>query len=202
MISHLGLRLYRTSGDNSVLYDHDLQRYGQVCLFQYERFDGLHYSDQLMHVLMTALHYLIKKVSKFHCKWSQILARSLNIFQKRYDVMNSWDHMSTLLKPYTILKLLSTVQAKKIRLDFDEDMSVSRAFSIVLERKPDLRCFYRTFLAIKILFLTQRYLCFLKSTVFIGSKAWSMRSYSGISVEWRVGLQPMLTKSLSVIVMR
>jgi len=27
LIRMLGLRLYRTSGDNSVLYDHDLERY-------------------------------------------------------------------------------------------------------------------------------------------------------------------------------
>jgi hypothetical protein len=35
MIRMLGLRLYRTSGDNSVLYDHDLERYKTYSLCSY-----------------------------------------------------------------------------------------------------------------------------------------------------------------------
>lgn len=33
LIGRLGLPLYRTSGDNSVLYDHDLERYFMIFFF-------------------------------------------------------------------------------------------------------------------------------------------------------------------------
>ena len=40
LIRGLGLKLYRTSGDNSVLYDHDLERY-VICQF-YFTFSAIH----------------------------------------------------------------------------------------------------------------------------------------------------------------
>uniref|UniRef100_A0A6N2MUZ8 Amine oxidase domain-containing protein n=1 Tax=Salix viminalis TaxID=40686 RepID=A0A6N2MUZ8_SALVM len=73
LIGRLGLPLYRTSGDNSVLYDHDLESYA---LFD---MDG----NQVPQELVT--------------------------------------------------------KTDKVRLENNEDMSILRAFSIVFERRPDLR---------------------------------------------------------------
>ncbi|RZC45409.1 hypothetical protein C5167_038360 [Papaver somniferum] len=84
LIGRLGLPLYRTSGDNSVLYDHDLESYA---LFDA---DG----NQVPQELVT-------EVGK--------------IFG-------------------TILK-----ETEKVREENSEDMSILKAFSIVLERRPDLR---------------------------------------------------------------
>ncbi|EOX93060.1 Polyamine oxidase 2 isoform 3 [Theobroma cacao] len=84
LISRLGLPLYRTSGDNSVLYDHDLESYA---LFD---MDGRQVPQEL-----------VTKVGEaFEC----------------------------------ILK-----EANKVRLEHSDDMSISRAFSIVFERRPELR---------------------------------------------------------------
>ncbi|XP_014490316.1 probable polyamine oxidase 2 isoform X3 [Vigna radiata var. radiata] len=84
VIARLGLPLYRTSGDNSVLYDHDLESYA---LFDT---DG----NQVPQELVT-------KVG--------------GIFE-------------------TILE-----ETNKIREEFNEDMSVFRGLSIVLDRNPELR---------------------------------------------------------------
>ncbi|XP_073065352.1 polyamine oxidase 2-like isoform X2 [Primulina eburnea] len=84
LIGRLGLPLYRTSEDNSVLYDHDLESYA---LFD---MDGKKVCQEL--------------VSKVGKTFESIL--------KETDV---------------------------IRQDHSEDMSMQRAISIVLERRPDLR---------------------------------------------------------------
>ncbi|TQD83107.1 hypothetical protein C1H46_031338 [Malus baccata] len=76
LIGRLGLPLYRTSGDNSVLYDHDLESYA---LFD---MDG----NQVPQDLVT-------KVG----------------------------------------------ETDAVRQEFSEDMPIARAFSIVFERKPELR---------------------------------------------------------------
>ncbi|XP_010525644.1 PREDICTED: probable polyamine oxidase 2 [Tarenaya hassleriana] len=84
LIGRLGLPLYRTSGDDSVLYDHDLESYA---LFD---MDG----NQVPQELVT-------KVGKtFECILEEI---------------------------------------NKVREEQTEDMSISRAFAIVFERRPDLR---------------------------------------------------------------
>ncbi|XP_027172690.1 polyamine oxidase 2 [Coffea eugenioides] len=84
VIGRLGLPLYRTSGDNSVLYDHDLESYA---LFD---MDGNQVAQDL-----------VSKVGQ--------------IFE-------------------SILK-----ETDLVRQDFREDMPISRAISIVFERRPDLR---------------------------------------------------------------
>lgn len=84
VIGRLGLPLYRTSGDDSVLYDHDLESYA---LFD---MDG----NQVPQELVT-------KVGKtFECILEEI---------------------------------------NKVREEHVEDVSISRAFSIVFDRRPDLR---------------------------------------------------------------
>ncbi|KAM3301324.1 polyamine oxidase 2 [Capsicum chacoense] len=84
LIGRLGLPLYRTSGDNSVLYDHDLESYA---LFD---MDGKQVPQDL--------------VSKVGETFESIL--------KETDI---------------------------IRQEFSEDMSISRAISMVFDRRPDLR---------------------------------------------------------------
>ncbi|MCO5608400.1 hypothetical protein L7F22_062609 [Adiantum nelumboides] len=84
LISQLGLRLYRTSGDNSVLYDHDLESYA---LFD---MDGH----------QVPLEMVVDVGEKFE----------------------------TLLE-----------EAKKLRDEYEDDMSVSKAFSLVLKKRPELR---------------------------------------------------------------
>ncbi|KAI5683816.1 hypothetical protein M9H77_05044 [Catharanthus roseus] len=84
LIRRLGLSLYRTSGDNSVLYDHDLESYA---LFD---IDG-------------------RQVPQ------QIVIEVGEIFK-------------------TILK-----ETDKVRNENSDDMSVSQAISIVLDRHPELR---------------------------------------------------------------
>ncbi|XP_058218111.1 polyamine oxidase 2-like isoform X3 [Rhododendron vialii] len=84
VIGRLGLPLYRTSGDNSVLYDHDLESYA---LFD---MDGNQVPQGL-----------VKKVGE--------------AFERILE------------------------ETDKIRQEHIEDMSILRAISIVLERKPELR---------------------------------------------------------------
>lgn len=98
LIGRLGLPLYRTSGDNSVLYDHDLESYA---LFDT---DGHQVPQEL-----------VTKVGE--------------IFE-------------------SILK-----ETDEVRQGLNEDMSILQAFSLVLERRPDLR---QEGLAHKVL---QWYLC-------------------------------------------
>ncbi|KAL5716226.1 non-specific polyamine oxidase [Ranunculus cassubicifolius] len=84
LIGRLGLPLYRTSGDNSVLYDHDLESYAL-----YDT-DGVQVPQEL--------------VTKVGEVFESILT-----------------------------------EAYKVRQEHDEDMSILAAFSIVMERRPDLR---------------------------------------------------------------
>ncbi|KAL6986724.1 Polyamine oxidase 2 [Sarracenia purpurea var. burkii] len=84
LIGRLGLPLYRTSGDNSVLYDHDLESYA---LFD---MDGNQVPQDL-----------VKKVGE--------------AFESILEETN------------------------QLRQECIEDMSISRAISIVFERKPELR---------------------------------------------------------------
>lgn len=84
LIGRLGLPLYRTSGDNSVLYDHDLESYA---LFD---MDGKQVPQEL-----------VVEVGK--------------IFE---SILN---------------------EANKVREEYNEDMSIQQAFSLVFERRPDLR---------------------------------------------------------------
>ncbi|KAJ7516509.1 hypothetical protein O6H91_22G060800 [Diphasiastrum complanatum] len=98
LIARLGLPLYRTSGDDSVLYDHDLESYA---LFDME---GLQICQ-----------HLVAKVGE--------------VFEALLE------------------------ETKKVREEFAEDMSVMKAFSIVMERRPELR---QEGLAHKVL---QWYLC-------------------------------------------
>ncbi|KAF7141537.1 hypothetical protein RHSIM_Rhsim06G0137500 [Rhododendron simsii] len=84
VIGRLGLPLYRTSGDNSVLYDHDLESYA---LFD---MDGNQVPQGL-----------VKKVGE--------------AFERILE------------------------ETDKIRQEHTDDMSILRAISIVLERKPELR---------------------------------------------------------------
>ncbi|GKV15372.1 hypothetical protein SLEP1_g26165 [Rubroshorea leprosula] len=84
LISRLGLPLYRTSGDNSVLYDHDLESYA---LFD---MDG----NQVPQELVAKVGELFESILK---------------------------------------------ETDKVRQEYSEDMSIRCAFSIVFERRPDLR---------------------------------------------------------------
>ncbi|XP_060187136.1 polyamine oxidase 2-like [Lycium barbarum] len=84
LIGRLGLPLYRTSGDNSVLYDHDLESYA---LFD---MDG----NQVPQDLVTKVGETFESILK---------------------------------------------EADIIRQEFSEDMSISRAISMVFDRRPDLR---------------------------------------------------------------
>ncbi|KAM1240414.1 hypothetical protein ACFX2J_045737 [Malus domestica] len=84
LIGRLGLPLYRTSGDNSVLYDHDLESYA---LFD---MDG----NQVPQDLVTKVGEVFENILK---------------------------------------------ETDAVRQEFSEDMPIARAFSIVFERKPELR---------------------------------------------------------------
>ncbi|KAG2712612.1 hypothetical protein I3843_04G125900 [Carya illinoinensis] len=84
LIGRLGLPLYRTSGDNSVLYDHDLESYA---LFD---MDG----NQVPQDLVTKVGEAFESILE---------------------------------------------ETDKIRQESSEDMSISRAFSIVFARNPELR---------------------------------------------------------------
>lgn len=84
LIGRLGLPLYRTSGDNSVLYDHDLESYA---LFD---MDG----NQVPQELVTKVGEVFESILK---------------------------------------------ETDKVREESSADMSISRAFSIVFDRRPELR---------------------------------------------------------------
>ncbi|XVE86233.1 hypothetical protein DITRI_Ditri18aG0019000 [Diplodiscus trichospermus] len=86
IIGRLGLPLYRTSGDNSVLYDHDLESYA---LFDT---DGHQVPQDLVTKVGEAFERVLKEAS-----------------------------------------------TDKVREEHSEDISISRAFSIVFERNPELR---------------------------------------------------------------
>ncbi|GLT67663.1 hypothetical protein SLA2020_399550 [Shorea laevis] len=84
LIGRLGLPLYRTSEDNSVLYDHDLESYA---LFDME-------GNQVPPELVTKIGQVFESILE---------------------------------------------ETDKIRQEYAEDMSILRAFSIVFERRPELR---------------------------------------------------------------
>ncbi|EEF40859.1 polyamine oxidase 2 [Ricinus communis] len=84
LIGRLGLPLYRTSGDNSVLYDHDLESYA---LFD---MDGNQVPQELVSEVGETFEIILK-------------------------------------------------ETEKVRQEYSEDMSISNAFSIVFERRPELR---------------------------------------------------------------
>ncbi|XP_041009581.1 polyamine oxidase 2-like [Juglans microcarpa x Juglans regia] len=84
LIGRLGLPLYRTSGDNSVLYDHDLESYA---LFDMN-------GNQVPQDLVTKVGEAFERILE---------------------------------------------ETDKIRQESSEDMSISRAFSIVFARSPELR---------------------------------------------------------------
>lgn len=84
LIGRLGLPLYRTSGDNSVLYDHDLESYA---LFDTE-------GNQVPQALVTEVGEAFENILK---------------------------------------------ETDKVRQEHSEDLSISHAFSIVFERRPELR---------------------------------------------------------------
>ncbi|WCJ43513.1 polyamine oxidase 2 [Euphorbia peplus] len=84
LIGKLGLPLYRTSGDNSVLYDHDLESYSLYDM------DGNRIPQELVTKVGETFEIILK-------------------------------------------------ETEKVRQEHDEDMSISSAFSIVFERKPELR---------------------------------------------------------------
>eukprot|EP01018_Ginkgo_biloba_P036701 Gb_40435 [translate_table: standard] len=84
VIGRLGLPLYRTSGDNSVLFDHDLESYA---LFDMEG----------------------------HKVPQELVTEVGEIFESLLE------------------------ESKKVREEFQEDISLSKAFSIVWKRRPDLR---------------------------------------------------------------
>lgn len=84
MIRRLGLTLYRTSGDNSVLYDHDLE--------SFKLFD-------------MAGHQVPQQIV-------------VEVGEKFKKILN---------------------ETEKVRNEHNDDMSIHRAISIVLDRHPDLR---------------------------------------------------------------
>ncbi|XP_074273337.1 polyamine oxidase 2-like [Silene latifolia] len=84
LIGRLGLPLYRTSGDNSVLYDHDLESYA---LYDTE-------GNQVPQELVTKVGLAFEEALQ---------------------------------------------ESEKVRKEFSEDISIKRAFSIVFERRSDLR---------------------------------------------------------------
>jgi polyamine oxidase len=84
LIGRLGLPLYRTSGDNSVLYDHDLESYA---LFD---MDGNQVPQELVTKVGEAFESILKETDK-------------------------------------------------IRQEMSSDVSILHAFSIVFERRPELR---------------------------------------------------------------
>ncbi|KAH1226409.1 putative polyamine oxidase 4 [Glycine max] len=95
LIRGLGLSLYRTSGDNSVLYDHDLESY---MLFN---IDGKQVPQQMVIEVGDIFKKILEEVRPFHFA--------------AYDVTG------------------------KVRDEHTEDISVSQAISIVLDRHPELR---------------------------------------------------------------
>ncbi|KAJ7965021.1 Polyamine oxidase-like protein [Quillaja saponaria] len=84
LIGRLGLPLYRTSGDNSVLYDHDLESYALYDM------DGNQVPQDLVTKVGEAFEIILQETDK-------------------------------------------------VRQEFSDDMSILRAFSIVFERRPELR---------------------------------------------------------------
>ncbi|KAK1388721.1 putative polyamine oxidase 2 [Heracleum sosnowskyi] len=84
IIGRLGLPLYRTSGDNSVLYDHDLESYALYDMA----------GNKVPQELVTEVGEAFKSIMD---------------------------------------------EANQVRAENSEDMSVSRAISVVFERRPDLR---------------------------------------------------------------
>ncbi|KAL1567579.1 Polyamine oxidase 2 [Salvia divinorum] len=116
VIGRLGLPLYRTSGDNSVLYDHDLESYA---LFD---MDGEQISPDLVSKVGEAFESILK-------------------------------------------------ETELIRQEFSEDMSIKRAISIALDRRPDLRL---EGLGHKVL---QWYLCRMEGWFSADSDTISLRSW-------------------------
>ena len=89
----------------------------------------------------------------------------------------------------------STMQTNKVREEFSEDMSISRAFSIVFDRRPDLRFTSNTRNTLFMFCNLNLLMVYLNWSVSAGWRGLSIRYYSGICVEWKVGLLQMLKQS-------
>lgn len=127
LIGRLGLPLYRTSGDNSVLYDHDLESYA---LFD---MDG----NQVPQELVTKVGETFESILE---------------------------------------------ETDKVRQEYSEDLSISRAFTIVLERKPELRL---EGLAYKVL---QWYLCRMEGWFAADADVISLKNWDQASFYFSVSL--------------
>jgi hypothetical protein len=91
LIGYLGLRLYRTSDDNSVLYDHDLERYYQLSRIHLKFFSHV---ILFMHLTVfvdpsAAMLSLIRMVIRSQRRQSIKLEKLLREFLKRY-IVNSF----------------------------------------------------------------------------------------------------------------
>ncbi|KAJ6953123.1 polyamine oxidase 2 [Populus alba x Populus x berolinensis] len=101
LIGRLGLPLYRTSGDNSVLYDHDLESYA---LFD---MDGNQVPQELVTKVGEAFENILKEACISSFLFSPLLSTLPNIITLRISLTD------------------------KVRLENNEDMSILRAFSIL-----------------------------------------------------------------------
>lgn len=98
----------------------------------------------------------------------------------------------------TFIMLLYVFQTNKIRDEFTEDMSIKSAISLVFERNPKLRYIILSMSWIIFMIIICRITLQINFFYFIiaGQRGFLIRCYSGIYVEWRVGLLQMLKPSL------
>ncbi|XP_078428830.1 polyamine oxidase 3-like isoform X2 [Wolffia australiana] len=112
VIGRMGLPLYRTSGDNSVLFDHDLESYAL--------FDDN--GTQIPHYLVTKVGEVFEAILKEASPCSSLCPNFCLSVCQRLQVSAS-----------------GSMQTDKLRGDQSNDMSIKQAIEIVLANRPDLR---------------------------------------------------------------
>ncbi|XP_027064374.1 polyamine oxidase 2 isoform X1 [Coffea arabica] len=134
VIGRLGLPLYRTSGDNSVLYDHDLESYA---LFD---MDGNQVAQDLVSKVGQIFESILKEACTFPISLpSLFLFHSFWLIEIVFVTHQNITNILFLCAYFFVDLCCRLVQTDLVRQDFREDMPISRAISIVFERRPDLR---------------------------------------------------------------
>lgn len=148
LISYLGLRLYRTSDDNSVLYDHDLERYYLLFSRTCKIFFPCYFVLAPHCVCWSLCSYALfdkdgnqvpkETVDKVGETFERILeeVHSELIHALYFFFYTSW-------RAFLAHSMVSVaLQTVKVRDEQEHDMPLLQAISIVFERHPHLKYFF------------------------------------------------------------
>ncbi|RVW47688.1 putative polyamine oxidase 4 [Vitis vinifera] len=173
LICRLGLTLYRTSGDDSVLYDHDL--------------------ESLKACSWLVLHWAAC-LGEECCQRIRIVTLGNILLCTLFDMDGHQVPQKMVVEVgETFKKILK--ETENVRIEHCDDMSVLQAISIVLDRHPELR---QEGLANEVL---QWYICrmeawFAVDADMISLKSWDQASETSVTSQCRFSPLKLLTSTI------